>query len=54
VPPTFDTVSHHTIGLDNSAEPLMGWLPRKSLFCCDANPGLTPEITRQLIHHFRA
>ena len=40
--------------LDDEIEPLMGWVPRPSLFRCDPCHGLTPAITDQLIRHFSA
>jgi hypothetical protein len=38
--------------LDDEIEPLMGWLPRHTLFRCDPYDGLTPEVTDRLIGHF--
>ncbi len=38
--------------LDDEIEPLMGWLPRQTLFRCDPYHGLTPEVTERLIRHF--
>jgi hypothetical protein len=38
--------------LDDEIEPLMGWLPRHTLFRCDPCRGLTPEVTDRLIRHF--
>jgi hypothetical protein len=38
--------------LDDEIEPMMGWLPRQTLFRCDPYYGLTPEVTDRLIRHF--
>jgi hypothetical protein len=38
--------------LDDELEPLLGWVPRKSVFGCDPYHGLTGEITDRLIRHF--
>jgi hypothetical protein len=38
--------------LDDEIEPLLGWLPRNTLFRCDPDHGLTPKITDHLIRHF--
>jgi len=40
--------------LDDEVEPLLGCLPRRSVFECDPYHGLTDQVTDSLIRHFSA
>jgi hypothetical protein len=48
-----DKVSRYAV-LDDEVDPLLEWLPPRTIFRCDPYNGLTAEVTDRLIRHFSA